>query len=370
MAKQLNLIYAISKNSNIVHISEVASGAACDCTCPSCSSKLIAKKGKEKSHHFAHDSKTSCEYGYQTSLHMAAKEILFSAQSMLIPEVILPFKGLHRIKTISPERKINIDHVELEQKTGSIIPDIVIQCGNRKLFVEIFVTHKTDNSKLEKIKELDISTIEIDLSKCTDNITKDSLKEILLDTNKNKYWVYNSVINKNIIELYRQSKRRKIDEASYVKNCPLCLFKFYRHFCANLTDCYSCIYCIEQNDEEEYIVCTGEQLFSDIKDIGLSIEERKEKAIRWIENRDREYIEYAECPYCDYGTLTKKENAEIIEFECNTCNSSGIYNKKTSKITTSDNKREKNLNRMVWEQKIFPSKPLLCASYLKSNNND
>ena len=176
------------------------------------------------------------------------------------------------------------------------------------------------------------------------------------------------------MRLYELSEKRKfLDEGAgcaTVKSCPFHLIKSEGQYCAYLSDCYDCIYCIEINKEKEYIVCTGQQLVSDINDSERTIEERKEKAITWIENRDKEYIEYGECPYCDYGTLTKKENVEIIEFKCDTCNSSGIYNKKTSKITTSDYKREKNLNRIIWKQKIAPTKPLLCANYLKSNNNN
>ena len=37
-----------------LHVSEVASGAACDCVCPICGKKLIAKKGAIRMHHFAH----------------------------------------------------------------------------------------------------------------------------------------------------------------------------------------------------------------------------------------------------------------------------------------------------------------------------
>ena len=75
MAKRLNLIYGLSAENKIVHISEVVSGKACNCTCPSCNTPLVAKKGNVKVPHFAHQSTETCEYGYETSLHMAAKEI-------------------------------------------------------------------------------------------------------------------------------------------------------------------------------------------------------------------------------------------------------------------------------------------------------
>lgn len=73
--KHLNLIYAL-KDGLTTHISEVERGLKCGCTCPACGEKLIAKKGQYVTHHFAHQASKDCEYGYESSLHFAAKEIL------------------------------------------------------------------------------------------------------------------------------------------------------------------------------------------------------------------------------------------------------------------------------------------------------
>ena len=72
MTKHSKLIYAL-KDGNIVSIDDVPSGKECGCVCPACGDELIARKGQKRMHHFAHRSNEDCEYGYESSLHLAAK---------------------------------------------------------------------------------------------------------------------------------------------------------------------------------------------------------------------------------------------------------------------------------------------------------
>ncbi len=64
------------KRQEIVSINDVASGLGCNCLCPSCGEKLVAKKGEIKQWHFAHNSNESCEYAEQTAVHLIAKDII------------------------------------------------------------------------------------------------------------------------------------------------------------------------------------------------------------------------------------------------------------------------------------------------------
>ncbi|MBQ5523446.1 MAG: hypothetical protein IIT86_11670 [Oscillospiraceae bacterium] len=83
MAKQLNLIYAL-QNGSIVNISDVESGLKCNCVCPACGERLVAKKGNKMMHHFAHYSDANCAYGYESSLwNCQEKCSLKNAQSFL-----------------------------------------------------------------------------------------------------------------------------------------------------------------------------------------------------------------------------------------------------------------------------------------------
>ena len=91
MAKHLKkLIYAL-KDGNIVSIDDVPSGKECGCVCPACGDELIARKGQKRMHHFAHRSNEDCEYGYESSLHLAAKDILSRSEKMVIPPIYVEF---------------------------------------------------------------------------------------------------------------------------------------------------------------------------------------------------------------------------------------------------------------------------------------
>ena len=79
------LYYGI-KDGQIVSINDVNSGKTCGCVCPSCGEQLIAKKGKIMIHHFAHASTKDCEYGYETSLHLLAKDIIKNLNHFVLPK--------------------------------------------------------------------------------------------------------------------------------------------------------------------------------------------------------------------------------------------------------------------------------------------
>ena len=81
--KQLKLTYAL-KDGEIVSIEDVKSGLSCGCICPACGDPLVAKKGEKMMHHFAHHAGHTCEFGYESSLYLAAKNILSKAKKIVI----------------------------------------------------------------------------------------------------------------------------------------------------------------------------------------------------------------------------------------------------------------------------------------------
>ena len=99
MTKHSKLIYAL-KDGNIVSIDDVPSGKECGCVCPACGDELIARKGQKRMHHFAHRSNEDCEYGYESSLHLAAKDILSRSEKMVIPPVYVEFPQSSKSKQL------------------------------------------------------------------------------------------------------------------------------------------------------------------------------------------------------------------------------------------------------------------------------
>lgn len=267
---QNKLIYAL-KNGKSVHISDVERGLACNCVCPACGETLVAKKGNKNIHHFAHHSGQNCEYGYETSLHIAAKEILSKAKRFVIPPVFIEFPNSYKQKELYSEAKeIPIDDVKLEYRYNDIIPDIVLVSSGKELFVEIFVTHKIDDEKLRKIEKANISTIEIDLSNQDKDITEEDLSEILLNNTELKKWKYNAKSQYYLERFYAASDEREVvchGLAMHVNDCPLKVRVWKGIPYANFIDsCLYCKYCISYQYGSG-ILCSGRKKISTLEDL-------------------------------------------------------------------------------------------------------
>lgn len=269
MAERLNLTYAM-KDGKLIHISEAERGLKCGCICPACRELVIARKGTKKMHHFAHRSSENCQYGYETSLHLAAKEILSQAKKIVIPSIDIIFYGSFKdMIRFSDATEITIERVELEHKFRNVIPDVVVYTDGKPLFIEIYVTHPVDEEKLNKLKELGISTIEIDLSGVDHSITTEELSDILLKNNPLKYWKYNAISDRYLQKFYEVADKRYIDWKHgfpYVNDCPVRSGNETGDRRADeMDDCPMCKYCIAKF--QDYILCTGRQDISSVDDL-------------------------------------------------------------------------------------------------------
>lgn len=248
---RLKLPYAI-RDGNLICISEIPpekNGLKCGCVCPMCKEPLIAKQGKIRTHYFAHQSAALyCEGATQSMLHMLAKKILSETKNICLPTCILQIEnyGLElsdyslgsidaTCPTTSPEHSIygptyvpvsacgglrQIRSARVENRLGGIVSDLVLEIMNRngkevhEVIVEIFVTHKVDESKKKRIEELNLPALEIDLSTVYDKWLEtpenlSHLKNIFLNPVKEKYWVYMPSQNQKIAQ---ELNRRRVED--------------------------------------------------------------------------------------------------------------------------------------------------------------
>ncbi|MCU7191711.1 topoisomerase DNA-binding C4 zinc finger domain-containing protein [Turicibacter sanguinis] len=274
------------RGEEIVHISDVDKGLNCNVICPLCKSKLVAKKGSKNKHHFTHHNNDECRGGIETSLHLAAKDILSKSKEFRIPEVYLNFpESYKKSELISENRKIPIDNVYLEKKFDDIIPDLIIESKGKKLCVEIFVTHKVDNIKLNKIKKLDISMIEINLSEWIEDQDLETLTHLLIEETENKKWIYNKLENDIYQKFYNLAQPFNHTHYLNAHECPL-NNSFYKGINSiRWVDCIYCEYCFSAKGSRN---CLGYARVSQIADLNKTVEERindwklreKEKKLR------------------------------------------------------------------------------------------
>lgn len=254
-------------------------------------------------HHFAHRSNEDCEYGYESSLHLAAKDVLSRSEKMVIPPVYVEFPQSGKSKQLLyPEKGISFDYVELEKRFDTIIPDIVVYSGDKYFFIEIYVTHHIDDEKLKKLEEKNISTIEVDLSKIKREISVEELSDILLKASDRKSWKYNAVSDK----WYRHFEKDASDELPlkrhgggtyYVDRCPLQDLNWTNY--ANVRDdCMRCVYCISYSRGKN-LLCSGRKRISTIADFSISKEER-------VSISNSLPLWARKCPYCNVQLVSKK----------------------------------------------------------------
>jgi hypothetical protein len=196
---QVKLPFGLRRNGELAHISTVLSGLACECYCAACGTRLMAKKGEKNTHHFAHYQAEECEHALETVLHLAAKKILEESSEIILPELIIyeevsgEICGQSRIKKgeaiVCEQHIAHIDNVILEKHLTSIVPDVIAYIDGIPLIIEIAVTHFVDEDKQNKINDLWISCIEIDLSDVFIAANLDAIRSIVVDSVAEKVWL-------------------------------------------------------------------------------------------------------------------------------------------------------------------------------------
>ena len=202
------------RGDELIHIDDVENGLACNCLCPYCKTQLIAKKGDERVRHFAHYKVVDCNRGGETALHLMAKSIVEQTRKVYVP--LVPKTEYDFLKRGIP---LEFERAVLEEKLSDAIRgDVVLYQGKNMLNVEIKVTHEVDLKKCIELFNLEIPTIEVDLSDIKSNFTSNMIKELLLNGEKTK--LISSPRNKAIYAKYILGEWKKVYNAKYVKDCP------------------------------------------------------------------------------------------------------------------------------------------------------
>lgn len=248
----------------LVHVSTVPSGKACACLCPSCGGALVAKKGTRVAHHFAHASGAECAHGLETALHLAAKAAIEAAGSFVIPAVQLEFGSYKAPWTLAPAQRVTPEAIVLEQRVGSVVPDVVLTVGGRRLLVEVAVTHYVDGAKRQRLADAGLSTVEVSLGHLSRDASAAAIAEAVVDGVSHKRWVYNARVERERRLVLRAAAalplvRRGL--ALHADGCPLPAREWRGKPYANvIDDCLACEYCVETGigpSDGDRLLCLG-----------------------------------------------------------------------------------------------------------------
>ena len=200
------------QGDNIVHISEVSKGLACNCICEECDSKLIARKGKVRQHHFAHHEKSDCKGAWETLTHEKAKEVIIEEGYINVPKPdsfdLVP---------------VHFETVEPEVSIGSYRADVVgTHKSGKRLVIEIAVTHSCEWKKIQYFEEEKISSIEIYMNDLHSVLSLEEFKEYVLSSAQ-RIWIFNEKVRRGAkqekwTEWYENGQKRA--EGTYKDGRP------------------------------------------------------------------------------------------------------------------------------------------------------
>ena len=192
------LTYGLNGNE-LKHVSEVNTGLACNCVCAKCGYPLVAKNsdGNIKVAHFAHDTGRECKGAVETTLHLLAKTVLFKRKKLRVPDYHFDYNPARNSSMYKEGCVVYFDGILLEQTVqvgvSCIVPDAVGKIDDRTIYIEFANTHFTEKSKKEKLKELDIACIEVDISK--QELDEKKLNEFFQSKESEIYWIQNPFLD-------------------------------------------------------------------------------------------------------------------------------------------------------------------------------
>lgn len=298
-----NFYFAIRKDTGEpVHISYFSQlpdekkgkyrGLKCNCICAACKRSLVAKMGEVKAPHFAHYVEKgtildcSAQKANESGLHQMAKEIVKESTYINLPAIEIEAE-YDLSRNVNDEKQCEPLHIkdkqtwhflsaEVEKTCKGFTPDVYLHGEKTDLLVEIMVTHPVGDEKKERVKQVGLPMIQIDISDIYNDLegfSKETLRRELIDSVEHKHWIYNSLRKKGIEQLERRNRElqgeleaqiRKEQERRIKENEEEHVSKMWR----------DSVYYQLMNDKDFYRSCSeklinDEQTLEEINNLGI-----------------------------------------------------------------------------------------------------
>jgi hypothetical protein len=191
-----------------MHVSEVPRGLACGLRCAECGRSLVARKGLLRVEHLAHYGGGSCPTAGETTLHLVAKQIVLEADAIMLPAAFA--LGGYRPEPVTAAQTFRYASAreEVVLKSEGLVPDVIVGSGDAELHIEIRVTHACGPEKLAKLRERNLPSMEIDLSRVPRVDSRQAHKEAVLTTAPRK-WLFNRKQAKAEARIRAEAERKE-----------------------------------------------------------------------------------------------------------------------------------------------------------------
>lgn len=161
-------------SGDLMLIQDARSGLDCKCVCLDCGEPLVAVHRSNVEHlpyfrHHREDSSNPCSFSgisRETHLHVVLKRAIQEEGRIHVPSIFITKESpsdIHRYKPFLAykDRVIAFEQVDLEKREGEIIPDCIGCIHNKKLYIEVKVTHGIDDVKARYIETANASCVEL-----------------------------------------------------------------------------------------------------------------------------------------------------------------------------------------------------------------
>lgn len=178
---------------------------------------------------FAHHGAAGTHACLEAAIHAAGKQALLDANGLFVPRYEIEVVDrsaegeiIRLTSEMSAARRVRFDRSQAEVAIQGVRPDVVGYRGNRILLVEIFVTHRVDESKQRKLDEQGLPALEIDLSDLPSRgaaLGLDAVRQRVVDDPDHKRWlvhpgtlVAQAKLRAELAELTAERRREAIAE--------------------------------------------------------------------------------------------------------------------------------------------------------------
>lgn len=189
----MSTLFGLNECTELVHVSEVARGLACQCRCVGCGEPLVARQGAVRDHHFAHASNLeACESSFESLLHRYAKQLVVQARGLVAP-VTPPVAAILGWDANASQQLLHaFGEVQEEVSVGAIRPDLLVTTDDG-VIVAIEIAHSSfcDIDKARQFEELGLPALEIDLSGFTpEGFDPVAVRHAVINALDHKRWVW------------------------------------------------------------------------------------------------------------------------------------------------------------------------------------
>lgn len=177
---------------------EVENGLRCGCVCPGCRGALVAaNQGEKRFPYFRHAELEGCSNGRAEGVRRAAVQLIAQRKHLLLPALsdtatVFSQSGRCLVQDfeVEPSRVVP-DQVERFVDLGDLRAHARLTLQGRQLVVRIKCSSREEHERKRRLREMDLSSIEIDLHRLTDADINDQtiFARAVLDDPGNRVWI-------------------------------------------------------------------------------------------------------------------------------------------------------------------------------------